>query len=572
METVELAYFYGWDITSENIIDDVFFKDLKLLLGMTQDGDNIGLQLSLKPINSAKEWYCDASFIITGKINREDKSTELVHHTFSKSSSWKLDKFVTRDKTYPVFKTIKAQIKINSSYIGQPLAMEKQPMKLVIFERSLNDFLTDDIVSTSHKEDGFTWIVEGRKTGNGVEFRMYETCRTNRDGYYSRQCIITIGSSSSGLDSLFRASAMKKARFGGGTSFIEFDNNEIPVNNNCSGDMIPVVTFVIDRGIRRTVAKYDRTDFGADYLEIPAQSGISRDGTTIPLNSYILSRNSPVLKNLIEKEGELDHDVTDFEPETVRLFIDACYSGTLESPDLFSYSSTENRPVMKELFKMFAVFQVEWALEELYFTLYRRWGMQPCTVTKIEKYWDIAVLALDGYIKHDNRIFLEHFLLQPFETFCRQMFHIYLSKLITKITKRSEMDLLMVLVVQFDFITDFHQQLCSMLLMEQQIPLLGYILENFNLALYEQRSYEALILALKPTRFSYYRDITSGRYLGKALSPVPNDGTLATMARNHWCKIEDSTWPCFNSKRPFSVKRWDYKKHFDTNHPSFVQE
>eukprot|EP00116_Pleurobrachia_bachei_P005498 sb/3465760/ len=373
---------------------------------------------------------------------------------------------------------------------------------------------------------------------------------------------------------------MKKVRLGAVTAFIKFDNNEIPFNDQLN-ENIPVVTFMIDRRKRNSrVTKYDTdgTDFGADYLKIPAHHNASftlKDGTTIPLNSYILARNSPVLKNLIEKEGELDHDVTDFEPETVRLFVNACYSGRASAYDI-------RMPfiVIKELFKMFAVFQVEWALEEL--TLYRHWGMKPCTVTKIEKYWDIAVLALDGYIKHDNRIFLEHFLLQPFETFCRQTFHIYLSKLITKITKRSEMDLLMVLVVQFGFLSDFHRQLCSMLLVEQPIPLLGYILENFNLALYDGKSYEALILALTPNSerrtFSLQRYKRDVRFQGEeVLSPVSNDGTLATVARNHWCKIEDSTWPCSNSKRPFSVKRWDYKKHFEQEgleitHPSFVQE
>ena len=35
---------------------------------------------------------------------------------------------------------------------------------------------------------------------------------------------------------------------------------------------------------------------------------------------------------------------------------------------------------------------------------------------------------------------------------------------------------------------------------------------------------------------------------------IPNDGTLATLARNNWSEEAGSTWPC-SKKRPFCLVR-----------------
>ena len=37
------------------------------------------------------------------------------------------------------------------------------------------------------------------------------------------------------------------------------------------------------------------------------------ENTEYPVNSYVIARNSPLFKRIIEEEGELDHDVTDFD-------------------------------------------------------------------------------------------------------------------------------------------------------------------------------------------------------------------------------------------------------------------
>ena len=100
-------------------------------------------------------------------------------------------------------------------------------------------------------------------------------------------------------------------------------------------------------------------NFGKEFLSLPAHGNISfslKDGSTIPLNSYILARNSPVLKNIIEEEGELDHDLSDFEPESVQIFTDACYTDTLER-----LSEATEFKVLSDFVKMVSVFKIEWA-------------------------------------------------------------------------------------------------------------------------------------------------------------------------------------------------------------------
>eukprot|EP00116_Pleurobrachia_bachei_P004869 sb/3465131/ len=132
-------------------------------------------------------------------------------------------------------------------------------------------------------------------------------------------------------------------------------------------------------------------NFGREYLSLPTHGNNSfllKDNTSIPLNSLVLARNSPVLKGFIEKEGELDHDVTDFEPEAVRIFADACYSGTLEK-----LSDETEFKIFSDFVKMVAVFKVDWAKGGC-LEFYRKHVPKPSE--DFTAYWNFGVLALDS--------------------------------------------------------------------------------------------------------------------------------------------------------------------------------
>eukprot|EP00116_Pleurobrachia_bachei_P008392 sb/3468654/ len=159
-------------------------------------------------------------------------------------------------------------------------------------------------------------------------------------------------------------------------------------------------------------------------------------------------------------------------------------------------------------------------------------------------------------------------------------FQFRFSELLAKTTKRSHLDLLLAMVVEFDAVEEFIKQILAFMMASFQIPLLNHLLENFNFSLCNddtlpllseavERSTNAEICckfmaAIKTEK----EEAESGENKGGELeiTVIPEDGTLATVARNHWNKIEGSTWPCSN-KRPFCRirrKLWDTEGDSDS--------
>eukprot|EP00116_Pleurobrachia_bachei_P003532 sb/3463794/ len=294
-----------------------------------------------------------------------------------------------------------------------------------------------------------------------------------------------------------------------------------------------------------SIKKSGGVDFGKEYLSLPAHgnnSFVLRDNTNIPLNSYILSRNSPVLKNLIEEVGEIDHDVSDFEPQSVRIFVDTCYTGKLDK----LVDSTEFK-VFSDFIKMVAVFKVAWAKEGCLVFFKNR---LPKSLTEFTGYWECALLALDCSVKFGDDKFLTHIFSSVPEN--KTSFQFKISRLLAATSKRPEMDLVMALVVQFELHSTFVQHLISILDIGHSLPLQDYILENFNFSLCDKETIsflsEALSRCISPEYACNFMKSVETERLRKACI---EDGTLATLARNLWLNTEDSNWPCSN-KKPFS--------------------
>ena len=159
---------------------------------------------------------------------------------------------------------------------------------------------------------------------------------------------------------------------------------------------------------------------------------------------------------------------------------------------------------------------------------------------------------MDLAVKVGNRDFMEHFISCVPDR--KMHLKIQIPRLLAEITKRVNLDFLMVIVVEFKMIPDFMQHL--LLMVKHKIPLLSYLLETFNFSLCDDEMSEALTLALERygnTRLTY-NFLSASNQGGDERKVEAEDGTLATLARNHWTNIGNSKWPCSND-RSFSLTK-----------------
>eukprot|EP00116_Pleurobrachia_bachei_P001890 sb/3462152/ len=508
--------------------------------------------LCCKPVRSTKEWMCSTSFSITNVTT--GKGPMVCSRKFSNINSlgWgePLEPLQNLNK-FEKF-TIEAEITIKYSYLGQPTVPEVKPNQ-VIFHRLAKDFATAFKIQTSNDQaDGCTWIVVGRKTDKGLEF------------------VVTKHGPNGKLDMGLPIGAVVVTIRGPKlVETVSGDLGKTILLKNPFEDQ-SVVTFLIhDQPALYEPKTSKGFDFGREKLSRPAHGNVSfilKDGSKIPLNSYILAHNSPVLTNLIEEVGELDHDVSDFEAEAVRIFVDACYSGSVKMLKM----ETKFK-VFSDFVKMVAVFKVDWAKDGC--LLFYKEHL-PELSENFENYWNYSLLAVDSVVKYGDTFFLDHLISKTPENLLK--FQIHFFEFLANTTKQSHLDLFLVMVVEFGLIDKFVEQVLALLMVKFHIPLLNYWLENFNFSLCDEdtiipllaeavdRSTNAEICckfmaAIKTEK----EEADSGKNKGGELeiTVIPEDGTLATVARNHWNKVEGSTWPCSN-KRPFCRMR---KKLWDTD-------
>eukprot|EP00116_Pleurobrachia_bachei_P003232 sb/3463494/ len=523
------------------------YSDKKLLHGFlwstmvrTEDPCFFGLFLCCESENSTNGWRCSTKFSLESTELGTPKQME-GSVDFSVTGGWPPNRgwvqFMKRDERKRI--DVTAVVTINSTSTGDSPLKPMLPAKSspVMFQRRLNiGSLNNNVFYTSHTAHGKTWLAHIQKLDSfKLKFKI-ECYNTQTGALESLKC--------AALMVIKESTNFKQTRCLG-----EFFNFNLNPDVRSTVD----VTFIIDH------ESYDGVDFGREYLSLPAHGNNSmllRDDTSIPLNSYILARNSPILKNLIEEEGEIDHDVSDFEPEAVRIFIDACYSGVLDKLD----ESTEFM-VFSDFVKMIAVFKVDWAKDGC-LEFYKK--RLPKPTDDFTAYWNYALLALDTMLKHADASLLDYFLSCTPEN--KLKFQFRLPQLIAETTKRAHLDLLMVVVVQYDLTGEFINQMLAVLMLKNHIPLLIYWLENFNFLLCDKDVLPLLAEAVEQNTNAdlccEFIALLKKEREGEdeeniELNPV--DGTLATLARNNWINMLDSTWPC-SGKRPFSMTSRNLQK------------
>eukprot|EP00116_Pleurobrachia_bachei_P002773 sb/3463035/ len=236
-----------------------------------------------------------------------------------------------------------------------------------------------------------------------------------------------------------------------------------------------------------------------------------------------------------------NHDMSDFESESVRIFGDACYSGTLEM-----LSDITELKVFSDFVKMVAVFKTDWAKDGC-LQFYKRTLPEPCY--DFDAYWSYAILGLESAVKYSDRRLLDCLLSCVPENKTKFVFRI--SRLLADTTKKSHLDLVMVMAVEFNLVDQFIQQ--SLALLYYSIPLLQYWLENFNFTLSGPDTLALLaeavelntgsetscklMAALKEESEMTIEEIAKEDENCKVNVVIAIDGTLATVARNHWNKI-----------------------------------
>eukprot|EP00116_Pleurobrachia_bachei_P003225 sb/3463487/ len=542
----------GFSVSLDNDETTQHFSDQKLLHGFlwrvsveTNDPYFFGYYLHCANIDSTTEWSCGTTFSLQsdfGEAKRLTTSYVFSNKTVNLGYGW--GKFVKKDKR----KTIKvtACVNITSITLGTPSIEPITPDQIsaVMFQRrfSLNN-LNNNVSYTSYEANGKTWLVHIQKPdANKLKLKV--------------ECYDTQTGTLENLDNsvLLVIEESKNVRQTRGLG--EFFNFNL---KNDVGSTVEV-TFIIDYALP-LFSGPPGVDFGREYLSLPAHGNNSfllKDNTSIPLNSYILARNSPVLKGFIEKEGDLDHDVTDFEPEAVRIFADACYTGTLEK-----LSDETEFKVFCDFVKMVAVFKVDWAKSGC-LEFYKKHLPKPSK--DFNSYWEYALLGLESVIKHADASLLEHLLSCIPEN--KLKFQFRLPQLIAESTKRTHLDLIMALVVEFNLVEKFTEQILTVLMMNSRFPLLTYWLENFNFSLCDK---DVLPLLAEAVEQNGSADLSCEFITvlkseseksddeNKDENLIPEDGTLATIARNRWSKMKTSTWPC-SKKRPFSLIRRSLQK------------
>eukprot|EP00116_Pleurobrachia_bachei_P003217 sb/3463479/ len=533
---------------SENILLHGFLWDV---LVDTKDSDFFDCYLCCENANgdSKNKWSCGTTFSLQSYESGGAEQLKTTSYVFNNEvQNWGWGKFMKKYERKII--KITACVTITSITLGTPSIEPITPdnISAVMFQRRLSIKNLDNNVSyTCHEANGKTWLAHIQKPeANKLKFKVecYDT-QTGTLENLDKSVLIVMEESKN----------VRQTR--GLGEFFNFN-----LKNNVGSTV--KATFIIDY-VLPLYSGPPGVDFGREYLSLPAHGNNSfllKDNTSIPLSSYILARNSPVLKNLIEKEGELDHDVTDFEPEAVRIFADACYSGNLEKLS----DSTEFK-IFCDFVKMVSVFKVEWAKGGC-LEFYRKHLPKPSE--DFNSYWEYALLALDSVIKHTDVSLLDHLLSCIPEN--KLKFQFRLPQLIADTTKRAHLDLIMVVVVEFNLVEKFTEQILTVLMMNGRFPLLTYWLENFNFSLCDK---DALPLLAEAVEQNGSADLScelitllkseSGKAddENKDENLIPEDGTLATLARNRWSKMKTSTWPC-SKKRPFSIIRRSLQKgeHF----------
>eukprot|EP00116_Pleurobrachia_bachei_P003295 sb/3463557/ len=525
--------------------DKTNFKEFVWYFKVSKNKDFLQAFLGCEPLQSTKEWMCLTSFSLSEKsLGKCMKSSVAKYSNMTKELGW--DKFMPwTDLVGKETLSLEFEITIKDSYLGPPNVTETKS-NVVIFHRLVKEFAFSSKTTTTHYENGFSWIAEGQTFNGCLKFVVK---RYNKEGKLqsnltSGAVVVTVkGPSIIGT---------KSGDLGEEFLFVNWINPQ------------SVVTFLIhDKVPYSFKAEIQKGfNFGKEYLSLPTHGNFSlKDSSQIPLNSYILAENSPVLKSIIETEGTLDHDVSDFDPNSVRIFVDACYTGTLDM-----LSDTTDFKIFIDFVKMVAVFKVDWAKKGI--TEFFEKNL-PKPLDDFCGYWDYAVLALDSAINYANGSLLGYLLSCPPQNKTKFQFHLF--PLVTVITKRSHLDLLMAMLVEFHLVGEFMKQLLILLMVGNKIPLLNYWLENFNFSLCDKEMMNLLTEALGPitspavccklmTALDEESKQTDGdRIIEDRLMDnielIQSDGTLATVARNHWIKIVSSTWPC-SKERPFSlVKR-----------------
>ena len=93
-------------------------------------------------------------------------------------------------------------------------------------------------------------------------------------------------------------------------------------------------------------------DFGREYINVPEHSNLKlklKNKEDYLVNSVIMSYNSPEIKRLTSELHQTSLDMDDFDEDAVYCFVDALYSGELE---------TIGTDIFADVYKMGRVFNV----------------------------------------------------------------------------------------------------------------------------------------------------------------------------------------------------------------------
>eukprot|EP00116_Pleurobrachia_bachei_P003125 sb/3463387/ len=509
-------------------------------VGIKEEPGYYSVYLNCKPVNTVEEWSCNAKWTLKADVPGAECNYEY-NFTSTEVFGYGSPQFMKADGRNIL--KITANVTIVNNTFGKSAIEPLPPTGLIQLNLPLSSLGSKTSYFTSQNTIGKNWVVEIQKPKPGkVRLRL--------DGY-STETGEKDNQGESALVLMKNYPNLKRTKLLG--QFFDLETQDETME----------LTFVI--GDSSSYNQPSMMNFGREYLSLPAHGNnnfLLKDSTSIPLSSYILARNSPVLKNLIEKEGELDHDLTDFEPDAVRIFADVCYSGSLEK-----LSDETEFKVFSDFLKMVNVFELNWAKDgclEFYI------NHLPEPTEKFNIYWQFAILALISAVNHEETRFLDFlFSRTPLN---KPVFHSRCLKLLGELTKRSHLDLVLALVVEFDVVGEFMKQFLTLQMVGYKIPLLNYWLENFNFSLCGEDTLPLTLLAEAIDQntdpqicCNFMTHLKNGdeRVDEAAVDNdgelAPKDGTLATLARNRWKNNKDATWPCSN-KRPFSLARRELQK------------
>eukprot|EP00116_Pleurobrachia_bachei_P005527 sb/3465789/ len=339
------------------------FGEFLWTIQVTKRIEYLAVYLDCQPIHSTKEWMCKTSFSLIETSSGTKGTDNYKFSSYADNLGWGWTEFMPwEDLAGSETFTIQAAITIEDSYLGPPNVNEATSNQ-VIFHRVANDFSSTKTQTSRHNVNDSNWLVEGQKSENGTKFVVK---RYNKEGKLelnlpSGAVVVTVKGPSS--------IETKSGDLGEAIWFEKEINVESVVTFLIHDEPSPEVSTDVAKGF----------NFGREYLSHPTHGN-----------------------KFIEEEGELDHDVSDFDAQSVQIFIDACYSGTLEM-----LSDTTEFKVFSDFLKMVGVFKVEWAKK----------GCHEFFITHLPKpyedfraYWDYALLALDSAVKYEDWSFLDHLL------------------------------------------------------------------------------------------------------------------------------------------------------------------